>query len=240
MSPNTPPRDNPEDVPHTSPLDRILRRKSPYDGLFEHAAKVAECVRLLDTGFEQYTQGSYDEFSATTRRIGEVEHEADIIKSRVSSHLPRSLFMPSGTRQFEMLLHDQDLILDHVEDLAERMDARRTRIPDSLRPGFQTLVRASIATVDAYEKAIEAFADVLATGFGGNARDEVKALVKDVHEREFEGDRARFALLREIYAAEQQLSPIDVMHLVLFADIVDDVADSAEAAADRLRSMVAQ
>lgn len=230
----------PEDVPHTSPLDRILRRKSPYDGLFEHAAKVAECVRLLDVGYDQYSAGRFDEFTQTTRRIGEVEHEADIVKAKVSSHLPRSLFMPSGTRQFELLLHEQDSILDHVEDLSERMDARRTVIPERLRPGFRALVHASIATVDAYEKAIESFSDVLASGFGGAARDEVKLLVKEIHQREFEGDRARFALLREIYAMEGELSPLDVMHLVLFADILDDVADAAEAAAERLRAMVAQ
>jgi len=237
MSPQSPPAD---DVPHTSPLDRILRRKSPYDGLFEHAAKVAECVRLLDTGYAQYAEGRYDEFSQTTRVIGEVEHQADIIKAKVSSHLPRHLFMSAGTRQFEMLLHEQDSILDHVEDLSERMDARRTPIPGQLRDGFQALARASIATVDAYEKSIEAFADVLASGFGGSARDEVKLLVKVVHQREFEGDRARFALLRQIYAMENELKPLDVMHLVLFADILDDVADAAEAAAERLRAMVAQ
>ncbi|HET6405678.1 MAG TPA: TIGR00153 family protein [Candidatus Thermoplasmatota archaeon] len=229
-----------EDVPHTSPLDRILRRKSPYDGLFEHAAKVAECVRLLDEGFQQYTEGRYDEFSQTTRRIGEVEHEADIIKAKVSSHLPRHLFMSAGTRQFEMLLTEQDGILDHVEDLSERMDARRTPIPPQLRDSFRALARASIATVDAYEKAMEAFADVLATGFGSSARDEVKTLVKTVHQREFEGDRIRFGLLRDIYAVESQLQPLDVMHLVLFADVLDDVADAAEAAAERLRAIVAQ
>lgn len=231
---------NPDEVPHTSPLDRILRRKSPYDGLFEHAAKVAECVRLLDIGYTQYATGEYEVFSQTTRRIGEVEHDADKIKSSVRAHLPRSLFMSADRRQFEMLLHDQDAILDHVEDLAERMDARRTTIPDALHEPFRRLVQASIATVDAYEKAVESFADVLATGFGGAARDEVKVLIKEVHKREFEGDRARFALLRDIYAQEGNLKPLDVMHLVLFADLLDDVADAAESAADRLRAIVAK
>lgn len=41
-------------VPHTSPLDRILRRESPFDSPLAHAAKVAECVRLLKRGFDNH------------------------------------------------------------------------------------------------------------------------------------------------------------------------------------------
>ncbi|HWG89830.1 MAG TPA: TIGR00153 family protein [Candidatus Thermoplasmatota archaeon] len=237
MSPH---RDKEPEVPHTSPLDRILRRESPFDPLFKHASKVAECVRLLEQGFTQYAEGRYTEFSATARRIGEVEHEADILKSTVSAHLPRGLFMSVDRGRFELLLHDQDSILDDVEDLAERMDARPTPIPAALRPAFQDLVQRVIATVDAYEKAVEMFADVLETGFGGAARDEVKAHVKTVHLREFEADRSRFALLRALTAVENDLKPLDVVHLTLFADLLDNVADHAEASADRLRAMIAQ
>lgn len=240
MSPHRDKRPDGDEVPHTSPLDRILRRESPYDGLFEHAAKVAECVRLLQLGYDQYTSGQFDAFSETTKRIGEVEHEADIIKSTVRAHLPKGLFMSVDRKDYEMLLHDQDLILDTVEDLAERMDARHTPIPETLRPGFRTLVEGVIATVDTYEKAVEIFSDVLATGFGGHARDEVKDLIKEVHQREFEADRTRFTLLRQIYAQEPNLTPLDIIHLVLYADMLDTVADQAEAAADRLRGLVAQ
>lgn len=238
MSPHR--RSEGDDVPHTSPLDRILRRESPYDGLFTHAAKVAECVRLLQVGYDQYAAGRFDEFTQTSKQIGEVEHEADIIKSSVHAHLPTGLFMSVDRGRFAMLLHDQDLILDTVEDLAERMDARRTTIPPQLHEGFRKLITGVIATVDSYEKAVEMFSDVLASGFGGPARDEVKELIKDVHKKEFEADRIRFSLLREIYALENQISPLDVVHLVLFADMLDTVADSAEASADRLRGLIAQ
>jgi predicted phosphate transport protein (TIGR00153 family) len=228
------------DVPHTSPLDRILRRESPYDGLFEHAKKVAECVRLLNEGYDHYAAGRYEEFAQVSKRIGEVEHQADIIKSTVRAHLPKGLFMSVDRGEYEMLLHDQDAILDTVEDLAERMDARRTGIPDPLKEQFRQLVVGVIATVDTYEKAVETFADVLATGFGETARDQAKAIVKDVHQREFEADRVRFELLRKIYALERDLSPLDVVHLVLYADLLDTVADAAESSADRLRKLIAR
>lgn len=237
LSPHRKPTD---DVPHTSPLDRILRRESPYDGLFKHASKVAECVRLLNEGYDQYAAANYEEFARIAKRIGEVEHEADIIKSGVRAHLPKGLFMSVDRGEYEMLLHDQDAILDTVEDLAERMDARRTPIPPPLRENFRALVTGVIATVDVYEKAVETFADVLESGFGEGARDEAKALVKEVHQREFEADRVRFQLLRGIYAMERELSPLDVVHLVLYADLLDTVADAAESSADRLRKLIAR
>ncbi len=232
--------DEAEEVPHTSPLDRILRRVSPYDGLFTHAAKVAECVRLLRVGYDQYAAAEFDAFQETTILIHNVEHEADKIRSGVRAHLPRSLFMSVDRGEFEMLLHDQDLILDSVEDLAERMAARPRGIPETLRDPMRNLVESVIATVDAYEAAVEVFSDVLATGFGGGARDEVKDLVKEVHAKEFEGDRMRVKLLQEVYKQEDNLTPLDVMHLLLYADLLDDVADAAESAADRLRALVAQ
>lgn len=235
MSPDRDP-----DVPHTNPLDRLLRRESPYDGFFKHAAKVAECTRLLKDGYEEYADGRYDAFAQTATRIHELEHEADIIKSTVRAHLPKGLFMSVDRSDYERLLHYQDAILDMVEDLAERMTARPTPIPEPLRARFRELVDGVVDTIDTYEVAVERFSDVLATGFGGPARDEIKDLVKDVHAREFNADRTRFQLLREIYQHENELKPLDVMHLTLFADMLDTVADSAEGAADWLRAVIAE
>lgn len=233
-------RQKDESVPHTNPLDRILRRKSPFDGLFAHAAKVAEAVRVLEPGCTEYANGRFGAFTSVVRQLRDLEHQADLIRAQVRAHLPRHLFMSVARDQFEALLGEQDDILDAVADLVERMEVRPTPIPEDLKERFLGLVSVVLETVTAYEKAVEVFADVLATGFGGSARDEAKNLVKQVHLRESEGDVARMEFLREVYAREDRLKPLDVVHLALFADLLDNVADAAETAAERLRTLVAE
>lgn len=232
--------DGSDDVPTTNPLDRLFRRKNPFEGVFAHASKVRECVALLEEGIEQYVQGSWDAFHETTKRVNTLEHEADGIKANIRAHLPRFIFMPVDKGDLQHLLHLQDSILDQVENLMEMMDARHTPIPPELMEEFQSHARLVIETVDAYEAAVEEFHDVLASGFGGGQREEAKRAIKVVHELEYEADQHRYQLVRRIYEIEDDLEPMDVYHLLKIADWIDNVADQAENSADKIRAMIAR
>lgn len=228
------------DVRSTNPLDRLFRRKNPFEGVFAHTQKIRECVELLEDGIEAYVANDWEEFHELTQKVNEVEHEADGIQANIRSHLPRFIFMPVNKGDLEHLLHLQDSILDQAENLMEMMDARHTRVPDPLMGEFRTHVRLAIETVKAYEAAVDEFHDVLDSGFGGGQRDEAKRAIKVVHEMEYEADQLRYDLVRQIYEHEDELEPMDVYHLLKIADWVDNIADQAENSADKLRAMMAK
>lgn len=240
MSPPDPDEDEEDETPTTASIFHAFRRKSPFTGLFEHAEQIRECVDLFDEAMDDYVDHDLDAFHEKVERTSEVEHEADLIKSSIRAHLPKMILMPVDKRSFEVCLHSQDEILDHVENVMEMMDMRHTHIPDGMLDEFRTHHDTVVQTVQTYELTVENLRDLVDTGFGSREREETKELVKKVHQLEYESDQARYDFARAIYDMEDELDPMDVYHLLKIADWVDNIADSAENAADMIRAMLAK
>ncbi len=222
------------------PVSDTLRRKTPFQQLFEHMGKVRECIDLLGEGLVSYYKGDFDGIAALADRVSKIEHEADLIKSNLRNHLPSTLFMPVDKGKFLWALREQDKILDHAENLVNMLDMRHTRIPKELQSVFIEHVCLVVKTVDAMEDAVCNIKDLVETSFVKREREQTKEMVRVVHEREWDADQKKFEMTRGIYALEKKLTPMDVYHLLKIADWVDDIADHAENVADWLRAMIAK
>ncbi len=222
------------------PLTSTFRRKSPFALLLEHMNKVRECIDLLGDGLIRYYKGDYTSFSSIAKRVDELEHEADLIKSNIRNHLPKTILMSVEKGKFLWLLREQDKILDHAENLAKMLDMRHTRIPDEIQKIFIEHVECVVKTVKAMEKAVENISDLLETGFIRREREETKEAIHKVHDFEREADLKKYEATKGIYKLEKKLDPMDVYHLLKIADWVDDIADHAENVADWLRAMIAR
>jgi uncharacterized protein len=223
-----------------APVADTYRRKTPFSQLFDHMGKVRECIDLLGEGIIRYYQGDYQNFSTLTKKISEIEHEADLIKSNLRNHLPNSLFMPVDKGKFLWALREQDAILDHADNLAHMLNMRRTKIPKNLQPLFIEHSKLVMKTVGAMEKAVENIKDLVETSFVKREREQTKEFIYNVHKLEYEADKKKYDMTKGIYRLEKELEPMDVYHLLKIADWVDDIADHAENVADWLRAMIAR
>lgn len=223
-----------------APVADTYRRKTPFSQLFDHMGKVRECIDLLGEGIIRYYQGDYQNFSTLTKKISEIEHEADLIKSNLRNHLPNSLFMPVDKGKFLWALREQDAILDHADNLAHMLNMRRTKIPKDLQPLFIEHSKLVMKTVGAMEKAVENIKDLVETSFVKREREQTKEFIYNVHKLEYEADKKKYDMTKGIYRLEKELEPMDVYHLLKIADWVDDIADHAENVADWLRAMIAR
>ncbi|MCK4348229.1 MAG: TIGR00153 family protein [Thermoplasmatales archaeon] len=217
-----------------------LREKSPFGQLVEHMEKVRECIDLLRDGLISYYAGDYKSFSNITKKISEIEHEADLIKSNIRNHLPSTIFMPVDKGKFMMALREQDKILDRAENIAFMLDMRHTKIPKKLREVFIEHAKLVIKTVGAMEDAVENTKALVETRFVKRDRGQAKEFIYKVHRLEWEADRKKIEMNRGIYKLEKKLDPMDVYHLLKIADWVDDIADHAENVVDWLRAMMAK
>jgi len=217
-----------------------LREKSPFGQLVEHMEKVRECIDLLRDGLISYYAGDYKSFSNITKKISEIEHEADLIKSNIRNHLPSTIFMPVDKGKFMKALREQDKILDHAENLAFMLDMRHTKIPKKLREVFIEHAKLVIKTVGAMEDAVENTRALVETRFVKRDRGQTKEFIHKVHRLDWEADRKKIEMNRGIYKLEKKLDPMDVYHLLKIADWVDDIADHAENVVDWLRAMMAR
>lgn len=223
-----------------APVSYTFRRKSPFNQLLAHMGKVRECIDLLGDGLLKYYKGDYKNFSKLSRKVSEIEHEADLIKGNIRNHLPSSLFMPVDKGKFLWALREQDAILDHAENLVNMLDMRHTKIPEELQGLFVDHAKLVMKTVEAMEDAVENIKDLLETSFVKREREQTKELIHMVHDYEWKADQKKFELTKGIYELEKKLDPMDVYHLLKIADWVDDIADHAENVADWLRAMIAR
>ncbi len=222
------------------PVIDTLRRKSPFDQLLEHMLKVIECIDILGDGLIDYYKGDYKDFSDLAKKVSKIEHEADIIKSNLRNHLPKTLFMPVDKGKFLWALREQDKILDHAENLVKMLDLRHTKIPKELQENFIEHFKQVMNTVKAMEDAVCNIRDLVETSFVKREREQTKQFVYKVHEFEWKADELKYTLTKGIYKLEKKLNPMDTYHLLKIADWVDDIADHSENVADWLRSMIAK
>jgi len=217
-----------------------LREKSPFGQLVEHMEKVRECIDLLRDGLISYYAGDYKSFSNIAKKISEIEHEADLIKSNIRNHLPSAIFMPVDKGKFMMALREQDKILDRAENIAFMLDMRHTKIPKKLQEVFIEHAKLVIKTVGAMEDSVGNIKDLVETSFVKREREQTKEFIYKVHRLEWEADRKKIEMTQGIYKLEKKLDPMDVYHLLKIADWVDDIADHAENVVDWLRAMMAR
>ena len=223
-----------------APVADTFRRKSPFNQLLEHMGKVRECIDILGDGLICYYKGNYKDFPGLTKKVSEIEHEADLIKSNLRNHLPNSLFMPVDKGKFMWALREQDAILDHAENLVRMLDMRHTKIPKELQKVFIEHCKLVMKTVDAMEDAVCNIRDLVETSFVKREREQTKQFIYKVHELEWKADGKKYEVTKGIYELEKKLDPMDVYHLLKIADWVDDIADHAENVADWLRAMIAK
>ena len=223
-----------------APVQDTFRKKSPFDQLLEHMGKVKECIDLLGDGLIRYYKWDFSDFSEIAKKVSEIEHEADLIKSNIRNHLPKHLFMPVDKGKFMWALREQDKILDHAENLSRMLDMRHTKIPKKLQEIFIDHVKLVMKTVKGMEDAVCNIRDLVETSFVKREREQTKEFIYKVHEWEWKADQKKYDMTKGIYELEKKIDPMDVYHLLKIADWVDDIADHAENVADWLRAMIAK
>ena len=105
---------------------------SPFDGLQEHAEKIKECAWAFQQAIECHITDQCDSFEEFRLEVDRLESEADAIKRRIRGHLPKGTLMPVDKFELFRYLHEQDKVLDAVE---EGLDLS----PDSLQTSREVL-----------------------------------------------------------------------------------------------------
>lgn len=225
-----------------APIFDTLRKKSPFQGLQDHAAQVKLCLAALGECVEAFVAGDAARTRELATKVSALELTADEIKSNIRNHLPANVRMPVEKTLFLQALSDQDGILDGAEDAAIWMSMRNTRIPDEVGDGLRVLLAKVVETVTAYEAAVANLEDLVETGFVQREREEEKQLIHRVHELEHDTD----VLSRDLSARlleprmETELGPVAVYHLLKLTLQISKIADKAENAGDRLRAMLSR
>ncbi|MEJ2364878.1 MAG: TIGR00153 family protein [Deltaproteobacteria bacterium] len=212
--------------------------ESPFKKLKDHADKVKECAWMFKRAVECYLQRDCEEFDQLTEDVAMLESQADWLKRNLRNHLPRGLLMPVDKFVLVDCLREQDHVLDNVEKALYWLSFKpEGEIPEELVGDLLHLVDAVIPAIEK----LPVMAEQAITYFESSTeenRNRLKSTIRDIHQAEKEADHLEHELKKDAFALLKD--PVDIFHVVRLVEIIANIADDAQNASDRMRTMIAR
>ncbi len=223
----------------TNPLARLFGR-SPFGRLQEHMRLVEECAGHLLPFFHALRDQDEERISSIKDEIFRLEHEADIVKSKLRSRLPRTLFLPVDRSDLLAMLSAQDSIADIVQDIAGLVMLRHMKIPDFLEESLFPYISRNLDAVDLCVKIINELDELLEIGFRGRGAKQVRKMLKELHVIETDTDRLGMEITGLLFQHEEEMKPLSAVYWGKILESIGKVADRAENVGNRLRLFIAR
>jgi predicted phosphate transport protein (TIGR00153 family) len=212
----------------------------PFKILMAHFDRVCASVQKLNEMIEFYIEGDFTEASNVSVEISRLEHEADEIKRHLRATMPRMILMPVSRGDLLEILTHNERIADSAQDVAQILDMRETAIPEELQPMLKSFLNHIVDSVMALRKMMDHLGHVFESAFARIETDEMIDLGHHVHEHEYKADSIGKQLSKATYALEGEVSPLTVVHILRFTDVMDRVADNAENSALKIVLVVSK
>jgi predicted phosphate transport protein (TIGR00153 family) len=212
--------------------------ESPFKKLKDHADKVRECAWMFKRAVECYVELDCEEFDKLTEDVAKIESQADWLKRNLRNHLPRGLLMPVDKFVLLDCLREQDHVLDSVEEALYWLSFKpEGGIAEELTGDFLHLVDAVIPCIEKLSDMAEQAIVYFKSSTEKN-RDKLKSIIADIHQAEKEADHLEHELKKQAFAVLKD--PVDIFHVVRLVEIIGSIADDAQNASDRMRTMIAR
>lgn len=209
--------------------------KSPFAPLQSHMEKVSTCVHLLPSLFDALKGGDHALAEKIAEEISLKEHEADITKNDIRNHLPKSLFLALDRGSLLDILTMQDSIADRAEDVAVLTSLKAIQLLPAFQASFDVFLQKNLECFDGARAIIQELHELLESSFGGIEADKVRTMVEAVAFREHEADVLQRTLLKDLFAAEKELT-LSSFHLwQRIIENLSDVSNISEKLAYRIR-----
>jgi predicted phosphate transport protein (TIGR00153 family) len=203
-----------------------------------HANKGGDCVRKLSEAVHAFCEGDMEKVNQLNAEIDVIEHEADVIKQTIRGELSSSIMLPVHATDLLNFLKPQDSISDDAQEASYWLTLRRFDASPDIRDSFLELMARTLATVERYEKLVDTLSELLESSFSKRDVEDTLSLVVEVEEMEHQVDVIEKELMRKVFRNEDVLGGVGVFHLSRLTMNIGSIADKAEHAADRLRTMV--
>ena len=215
-------------------------RRSPFKSLNEHILKIEECIEEVRPLTKSFINGEFEKVGKISKKISKLEHQADIIKNEIREHLPKSVFMPVSREDLLKLLHRQDNIADHCEDLGVLLSIRNTKVIDAIKEDIEDFIDQVLEAAKMMIKISKHLHDLMETSFSGPKAEETLTMIEDVNHLEWKSDTKKYKLVKKMFEHENEIDPVSCVLFLKIFDVISGIADSAENASDALRLMISK
>jgi len=212
-----------------------LLGKSPFAPLQAHMEKVHQAIHLVPELFKTLDVADRERHEQIVEQIAALEHEADLIKDHLRSHLPKGLFLPIAQSHLLEILTIQDSLADKAEDIAVLTTFKTL----SFWPGFLEPFNAFlIKNIDAFDEAYavtKELHELLESSFGGIEAEKVQKMVRSVAFKEHEADLIQRKVLKELFNSEEKISYASFELWRKILEAISSIANLSENLGGRIR-----
>ncbi len=212
--------------------------KSPFAPLQTHMDRVASCVGQLPSLFKAIGDGDEKALLKAAEQISRLEHEADLTKNDIRTHLPKSLFLPVDRSALLEILSLQDSLADQAQRMAQLACLYPLPMLEELRDGFVRFCQKNVEAFWLAREVVKELDELLECSFGGIEAEKVKGMVDQIAFFEYEADQIEYMLKRSIYQAGEQMAQAAFhLWLALIAEI-SKLSHLAEKLGNRIRMLL--
>ena len=217
-----------------------LLAQSPVKPMLEHALIAGNCTDELGVFIAALNENDWQGAIKSRERIVELEHEADDLKREIRGHLPKSLFLPVPRADLLYLIRLVDRLPNTVKDISGLMTGRKMQVPEGIRVSFTDFVTKAVNTARQASESVERLDDLFSAACRGEIAKTLGVLVQRLDALEHETDEAEIAVRAELFAVENDITPIEVVFLYEVVKEIGELADRAQQVGHRLLMLVAK
>lgn len=217
-----------------------LFAKNPFRSLKEHMKKTMLCVERTHDLFDALFEGNKERVGELAKEISQLEHECDVIKQEIRTHLTNSVFLPVDRKDILLVLSNMDNIADYAEDLGVLLTLRWMELPKELHGPFLDLLHRAHDVVQASALVIDSLDQLLETGFSGPDAKEMLKRIDEIDRLEHVADKAQDVFGKALFAKEDEFKPAALFMWIKIANKVGDLANASERMVNHIRWMLSE
>lgn len=195
-----------------------------------HARTVESCLRAAEAGLLAYLEGAA--ITPAAESVSRLESDADELTREARDVLYKGAFLPMLREDLYELLATVDDVANAAETAIQFVQRQRPAIPNDLVAVFRELIEASMTTIAPLAESLDTF-------FKPRGKiQSVREHVREVSGGESVADEVENRLTHDVFVSSLTLA--EKMHLRDFIQVIVQVSDRAENAADRLEQVSLQ
>jgi predicted phosphate transport protein (TIGR00153 family) len=215
-----------------------LFARSPFTPLQSHMSHVEDCSVKVREIFDAFFASDFEAVNRIAEEISELEHQADITKNDIRSHLPKGLFLPVDRGNLMEILAIQDGIADRCEDIGVLLTLRSFSFPPTMIDDFNNFLNKNIESIGMVHKVIQKLDELLETGFSGTEAANVRKMISEVAFMEHEADVLQRQLLKITFEHESEICYGTFFLIVQSFKAISSLSNYAEKLANRVGLML--
>jgi len=215
-------------------------RRSPFQAMQEMMSMANECVRLIPATFDAFLSGKEKEVQRLAEEISHKEYETDIIKNKIRSSLPNSIFMSVARGDVLEIITSIDAVADAAEDVGVLLSFKMIKIPSELVEKVKYFVEKVVDVANLSKKVVDELETLRESSFAGPETKHITELLDKLNEEEHKTDRLGYEITKIILNTSEKFSFADLWLWLKIIQATSDVANAAEKVGNRIRLIISK